>query len=82
MLLGLFSWVTLLAHHSQVQGRLPIRQAAWYVKAWPTFSDALALVRSRIWRHWGFWISPPEPDGRKTELLLLNRLFEAVCYSV
>jgi hypothetical protein len=82
VLLGLFSWVTLLAHYSQVSGQLPIRQAAWYVKACPTFSDALAVVRSRIWRHWGFWISPTKPDRRKTEPPLLNRLFEAVCYSV
>jgi hypothetical protein len=82
VLMGLFSWVTVLAHHSQEQGRLPIRQAAWYVKTWPTFSDALAVVRSRIWRHWGFWISPAEADGQKTEPPYLNRLFEAVCYSV
>lgn len=82
LLLGLFSWVTLLAHHSQVEGRLPIRQVAWYLKDWPTFSDALALVRSRIWQHWGFRISPIEVDRRKTEQQLLTRLFEAVCYSV
>jgi hypothetical protein len=82
LLLGLFSWVTVLAHYSQVEGRLPIRQAAWYNKRWPTFSDALAVVRSRIWRQWGFWISPAEADRRKTEPQLLSRLFEAVCYSV
>ena len=32
-LMGLFSWVTLLAHQSQRTGHLPIRQAAWYVKS-------------------------------------------------
>lgn len=82
VLLGLFSWVTVLAHHSQVEGRLPIRQAAWYTKNWPTFADALAVVRSRIWRHWGFPMSPAETDRRKSEPPWLNRLFEAVCYSV
>ncbi|RVU11449.1 IS701 family transposase, partial [Methylobacterium oryzihabitans] len=48
-LLALFSIVTLLA------ARLPARdrkaaQAAWYPKAQPTFSDALASVRRALWR--------------------------------
>jgi hypothetical protein len=81
VLMGLFSWVTLWAHQSQKQGHLPIRQAAWYVKATPTFSDALAVVRSRIWQQWGFCISPLEPDRQKSPPFLLNRLFEALCYS-
>ena len=54
ILLGLFSWITLLAHQSQTNGSLPIRQAAWYAKPLPTFSDAIALVRSRIWDPLGF----------------------------
>ena len=81
ILMGLFSWVTLWAHQSQEQGHLPIRQAAWYVKATPTFSDALAVVRSRIWQQWGFCISSLEPDTHKSAPFLLKRLFEAVCYS-
>jgi hypothetical protein len=81
ILLGLFSWVTLLAHHSQKQGSLPVRQAAWYRKACPTFSDALAVVRIRIWQHWGFCISPAHPEMQKSPASLLQRLFEAVCYS-
>jgi len=81
ILLGLFSWVSLLAHHSQKNGRLPVRQAAWYVKTTPTFSDALALVRSRIWQHWCFCMFPAEPDMQKSSQFLLKRLFEAVCYS-
>jgi len=79
--LGLFSWVTLLAHQSQTNGKLPIRQAAWYPKSLPTFSDAIALVRSRIWTHWGFWISSSDPDIQISQPVLLKRLFEAVCYS-
>lgn len=57
ILMGLFSWVTLLANQSQVDGRLPVRQAAWYAKTTPTFSDAVALVRRDIWQHWGFCMS-------------------------
>ncbi len=44
ILMGLFSWVTLLANRSQVNGKLPVRQVAWYAKTTPTFSDAIALA--------------------------------------
>jgi hypothetical protein len=81
ILMGLFSWVTLLAHQSQVDGKLPIRQAAWYAKAIPTFSDTIALVRRRIWTHWGFCMSEFAPDIQKSRASLFKRLFEAVCYS-
>ncbi|MDX9866074.1 MAG: transposase [Anaerolineaceae bacterium] len=81
VLLALFSWVTLLAHQSQINGQLPIRKAAWYTKAVPTFSDAIALVRRRIWEHSGFSMSPYAPDIQKPPYNLLNRMFEALCYS-
>jgi hypothetical protein len=51
VLLGLFSLVTLLAHTHAKRGALPVRQAAWYLKPLPTFSDALALVRQNFWKH-------------------------------
>ena len=82
ILLGLFSWVTLLANQSQVDGTLPIRQAAWYTKTIPTFSDAIALVRKRFWKHWGFCMSDFAPNMQKSHTNLLQRLFEAVCYSI
>jgi len=81
VLLGLFSWVTLLAHQSQRNGQLPVRQAAWYHKTTPTFSDALAVVRRRIWKHWGLSMSMESSDMHKLPPTLLQRLFEAVCYS-
>lgn len=81
ILMGLFSWVTLLTHQSQVNGKLPIRQAAWYTKSTPTFSDAIALVRRRFWDHWGFCMSMFPPDSQKSHANLLKRLLDAVCYS-
>ena len=81
ILMGLFSWVTLLANLSQVGGKFPIRQAAWYTKTTPTFSDAIALVRRRIWEHWGFCMSNCIPDIQNSHTNLLKRLFETVCYS-
>ena len=79
--MGLFSSVTLLAHHSQSHTNLPVRQAATYVKSQPTFADAILVVPSQIWSQWGFCRSSSEGDMQKSNPDLLNRLFEAVCYS-
>jgi hypothetical protein len=49
VLLGLFSLVTLMAHHLQTQHPMPIPQTAWYSKSLPTFSDAIACVRRSLW---------------------------------
>ncbi len=45
VLLGLFSFVTLLAHQLPAAQPFPVRTAAWYRKKQPTFSNAMALVR-------------------------------------
>jgi hypothetical protein len=50
-LLGLFSLVTLIAHHRMRQGASAFRQAAWCHKAHPTFADALALWYARSCGH-------------------------------
>lgn len=81
ILMGLFSWVTLLANRTQVNDRLPVRQAAWYAKTTPTFSDAIAFVRTCIWKDWGFCMSGFAPNMQKSHTILLKRLLEAVCYS-
>ena len=81
ILLGLFSWITLLAHQSQTKGAIPVRRAAWYAKPTPTFSDAIALVRRRIWLHWIFCRSSSEPDLQISQSDFIHRLFDAVCYS-
>jgi hypothetical protein len=81
ILMGLFSWVTLLAHQSQENNSLPVSRTAWYAKTAPTFSDAIALVRRRLWQHWSFWMSEVNPDIQKSPPDLLNCLFDVVCYS-
>lgn len=48
VLLGLVSLVTLFAHHLLQNRKIPVRQAAWYNKALPTFSDTLAFVRQHL----------------------------------
>jgi len=80
-LLGLFSLVTLLADRSVTQGKLPIRQAAWYSKQLPTFSDALAVVRHQLGQSMAFHTSPSDTEVAKVPRILLNRLTEALCYA-
>jgi hypothetical protein len=80
-LLGLFSLVTLLAHQATNDGTLPVRQAAWYVKPLPTFSDALAIVRESLWQVSDFHTSLADDDMIKIPYALLKRLTEAVCYA-
>ena len=80
-LLGLFALVTLLAHQHVRRGRLPTRQAAWYAKAQPTFSDALAVVREHLWHHLCFDLLGAGINGAKSPQLLWDRLIPALSYT-
>ncbi len=80
-LLGLFSLVTLLAHRSTRRRKLPIRQAAWYHKVLPTFSDALAVVRYTLWCQSSFPTSGSKGDIAKVPDALLSRFADALCYA-
>jgi hypothetical protein len=80
-LLGLFSLVTLLAHQHARRRKLPIRQTAWYHKAQPTFSDALALVRRQLWQHECFRMADSHSDSPKLSAQMQNRLLLAFCYT-
>jgi hypothetical protein len=61
-LLGLCSVVTLLAHALSAHQPVTPRRAAWYAKSTPTSADALALVRSHVWRHTHFSLSQKDSD--------------------
>lgn len=80
-LLGLFSLVTLLAQRQHERGRLSVRQAAWYVKELPTFSDAIASVRRQLWNDMAFCMSSPKADIRKLQHVLLRQFADALCYA-
>jgi hypothetical protein len=80
-LLGLFSLVTLLANTLVRSGRLPVRQAAWYVKTTPTFSDALAAVRAHWWRAIALSTSTHGRNVVKVPRNVFLRLHEAACYA-
>jgi hypothetical protein len=79
-LLGLFSLVTLLAHHLS-DGQPPVQTTAWYVKPQPTFSDAIALVRYHLWTTMKFVNSPAPSRFRLIPDSLLPGLVETICYA-
>jgi hypothetical protein len=81
-LLGLFSLVTLFAHQRMAQGAQELRQAAWYRKAHPTFSDALALMRRELlWVEGTFCGSVREADMVKVPRVFVDHLTETLCYA-
>lgn len=80
-LMGLFSLVTLLAHPHLSRCPRCLRQDAWYAKALPTFGDALALVRRRLWTQTIFQTSPWTGEVEKVPCALLNHLADLLCYA-
>jgi len=82
-LLGLFSWVTLLADAFHAAGQpVHARQSAWYAKTLPTFSDALALVRFQLWQCLPtFQTSQSEHDTIKVPRAFASILVDTLCYA-
>ena len=81
-LLGLFSVITLLAHRYMAKGEGSVRRTAWYDKTSPTFSDALALVRKKLWAQEAtFCGSVWEDEPVKVPRKFIERLTDTVCYA-
>jgi hypothetical protein len=80
ILLALYSIITLMAHNLVANNAPPVRTAAWYRKDWPTFSDALALVRRSLWASEVFSMSSPRSDNPKIPAPVLGRLMDTLCY--
>ncbi len=80
-LLGLFSLVTVMATHLHRDQELSVRQAAWYQKTAPTFSDALAAVRRRWWEAEVFRWSGSKAETLEIARTLFHRLTGALCYA-
>lgn len=76
-LLGLFSLVTLVAHHLQGSQNFSLRRAAWYAKPLPTFVDAMALVRQSLWTC-TFSMSVESTEIVKIPRALLERLTDTL----
>ena len=71
-LLGSFSIVTLLANLHAHKQKLPVQQAAWYIKKLPTFSDALRIVKQTLFSHRHFRTSQFYAEIRKVPRLHSN----------
>jgi hypothetical protein len=80
-LLGLFSLITLYATPRMEPTGAVVRQAAWYRKPLPTFSDALALTRRECWGYLAFCMSTCDLEMRKVPRAFVDRLTDALCYA-
>jgi hypothetical protein len=80
-LLGLFSLITLFAHQLLQGQDLALRQAAWYQKTLPTFSDTLAFVRLQLWPVGISWTSPAKGDVVIIPKALFDRLTDTLAFA-
>jgi DDE superfamily endonuclease len=80
-LLGLFSIVILWAHDLSKSRKLKPRTAAWYPKAFLTFSDAIAAVRREIWGHQISFMSRPRRDSVEIPSHIWRRMENALAYA-
>jgi DDE superfamily endonuclease len=80
-LLALFSLVTIFAHQLLQGQPLPVRQAAWYTKTLPTFSDTLAFVRQHLWPVTLSYLSPTKPDMIEIPRALFERFIQTLAFA-
>lgn len=80
-LFGLFSIITLLAAGLMQSGKLPARQAAWYVKEQATFSDTLAFVRRSLWGKATFPLWSTKAEIRKIPCAVFEHFLDMLCYA-
>ena len=78
--LALFSLVALLVQR-RPEWQTSVRRAAWYQKALPTFSDALAQVRRCLGRQLAFCTSQENTDRRKPPADLFAHFGELLAYA-
>jgi hypothetical protein len=80
-LLGLFSLVVIFAQQLLDGQSFPVRQAAWYSKTLPTFSDTLAFVRQHLWPSAFFSVSSREGDTVQIPRVLFDRLVDTLAFA-
>ena len=74
--------VRLLAHQHMTKSTQTVRRTGWFRKSYPTFSDALALVRRELWaQEQTFCGSLREADTLKVPRQFVERLTDALCYA-
>ena len=81
LLLGLFSLTTLLADQLHGQQELYIGSASWYQKHYPSFSDAIAAVRRKMWHPRYYRVSGSEAETFTIPRPLFDTLIETLAYA-
>ena len=81
LLLGLYSIITLCTQDLAKSRKLKPRTAAWYPKAVPTFSDAIAAVRGEIWAHQISFMSRAHRDTIEIPRHIWHRMQDALAYA-
>lgn len=74
ILMALFSLTALWADQLNTMKKLTIFQTTWYHKDYPTFSDAIASVRYRIWQYQIYLRSAKVTDRNKKKNSLIDHL--------
>lgn len=80
-LLGCFSLVTIFAQRLLDGETFPVRQAAWYRKALPTFSDTLAFVRQHLWPSVYSFVSPDQGDMVQIPRALFDQIVDTLAFT-
>jgi len=80
-LVALFSLVTVCAQQLLEGHAFPVRQAAWYSQALPTFSDTLAFVRQHLWPSSFFSLSSSGGDTIHIPRALFHHLVETLAFA-
>lgn len=80
-ILGLFSFICLLANHLSPASSLPIRVTAWYAKSEATFSDVIAFVRHTLWTRTLFPTSRFPPQSANIPPPLFQLWVDLLCYA-
>jgi hypothetical protein len=80
-LLALFSLIVIFAQQLLGEHPFPIRQAAWYRKTLPTFSDTLAFVRQHLWPSTFFSVSSSDADTVQIPRVLFDHLVDTLAFA-
>jgi len=80
-LLALFSIVVMLANQTQAHYPFNLPNTAWYHKSFPTFADALALVRQQLWQFRLFQLSDGKTDTVNVPLTFFKSWSDLLCYA-
>jgi hypothetical protein len=80
-LLGLFSFITLLAYQLTSDAPLPVSSTAWYTKSEATFSDVIAFVRRYLWIHSDFMQSQVQTGHIPIPETVLYHLIDILSYA-